>query len=482
MWVGSPPVLKEVGVWVVVCGVQGDAPMRQLLSRGLGATAERGCDECGILARKGKSNATKYTGYIKPCDVDVRDRDGAYWGPAKGWASGAVVNASNKRPFRQAEPVRTHFLTGTQVEQRDKGVDAEIDRLRESNKRNPAKADREIEKLVMKEGSRGQSEFARAGLGYWHTPFGHPTAAYHTTYLGPGKDKFRYLNVRLGVGEKPKEDLVLPISHPKALKGLLHARRLHFVLRNKPDCIMVDFTAHLGSMSMSEMQLLYEVGVPYLVHDLPAFGVHPAVGVMLLLLRHGMMCFTRLMCTTQAEYATQLKLGTACLFAYGAIAEHFHGDAENGLSQFPFTWKLHKLQHMERQVRGRCFPTESSDAWVERLMRHKASMILKCVHRPVLLHAFNCFPHACALVLIADDPVPCSCTDTISTAHTASNSMHSRHGLLITASHTDMQLHTGLAGFEPAWAATKCVARPSAPPAYRASVVRNMNRQSQVTW
>jgi hypothetical protein len=146
----------------------------------------------------------------------------------------------------------------------------------------------------MTEGSKGQSEFARSGLEYWHVASCHPVAVYHTTYLGPAKDLLRWLLVRLGVGDKPKEPLVLPISHPKALKGLLHARLSHFVLRNKPDCIMVDFTAHLGNMSMSEMQLLYEVGVPYLVHDLTAFGVHRSVGIMMLLLRHAMMCFTRL--------------------------------------------------------------------------------------------------------------------------------------------------------------------------------------------
>jgi hypothetical protein len=73
-------------------------------------------------------------------------------------------------------------------------------------------------------------------------------------------------------------------------------------------------------------------------------------------------------------------MGTACVFAFGAIAEYFHSQVENGLTQFPFTWKLHKLMHMREQMLARGFTTESSDAWVERLMRHKASMILKCGH------------------------------------------------------------------------------------------------------
>jgi hypothetical protein len=38
---------------------------RQLLTRSLAPAAERGCDCCGILARKGSWNATKYLG----CDA-----------------------------------------------------------------------------------------------------------------------------------------------------------------------------------------------------------------------------------------------------------------------------------------------------------------------------------------------------------------------------------------------------------------------------
>lgn len=54
--------LEKVGVWVVTSGIQADAPMRQMLIRGLAPTAERGCDECGILAKKGSWNSGKYLG------------------------------------------------------------------------------------------------------------------------------------------------------------------------------------------------------------------------------------------------------------------------------------------------------------------------------------------------------------------------------------------------------------------------------------
>jgi hypothetical protein len=319
--------------------------------------------------------------------VEVRDRKGKFWGEARGYACGSVVKGSNTRPFGDKEPVKIHILSEAQVERRDENVDKKTVKLREKHPRDPARADREIEAMAMSHGSRGRSEFARSGLHYWHATLGHPVAVYHTTYLGPAKDMMRWLTLRLGVGDKPKDDLVLPLSNRNALRSLMCARVMHFVLRNKADCIMVNFTAHLGQMTMSEMQLLYEVGMPYLVHDLWHFDVHQAVGVMLLLLRHGMLCYTRLLCHDKEEYMAQLKLGQACLFAYGAIAEHFHDKVENGLSQFPFTWKLHKLQHVTDQLLARGFTLDSSDAWVERLMRQKASMIVKCAVPIVLLYS-----------------------------------------------------------------------------------------------
>jgi hypothetical protein len=369
--------------------------MRTLLTRGIAPAAERGCDECGIIAHKGQSNSTKYTGYIAPCDVELRTKEGTAWGPARGYASGKVVKGSGRRPIHEVEPVTTHFLTAVQVERRDTDVEKAVEQIKQGNKRNPSKAEAEIEKLAMQVGTRGQSEFARSGLHYWDATTCHPVAVYHTTLLGPGKDLIRWLNIRLGVGEKPKGELLVPISPQGPLRSLLCTRLLHFVLRNKPDCIMVDFTAHVGRMTISEMQLLYEVGVPYLVHDLPAFGVHRAIPVMLLLLRHGMLCFTRLMGHTKDQYRTQLKMGQCCLFAYGAIAEYLHTkdrDREEGLSQFNFTWKLHKLQHIADQLLARGFTIWSSDMWVERSMRSKASVIIKCVN-PV-----SCMSHICVQI------------------------------------------------------------------------------------
>jgi hypothetical protein len=60
---GGKDVLEKVGVWVICCGIQADGPMRQLLTRSLSHAAERGCDCCGIVAKKGVWNANKYLGY-----------------------------------------------------------------------------------------------------------------------------------------------------------------------------------------------------------------------------------------------------------------------------------------------------------------------------------------------------------------------------------------------------------------------------------
>jgi hypothetical protein len=389
MWVGSPAELEEVGVWVICCGVQGDAPMRQMLIKGLGISAERGCDQCGILAKKGAWNASKYTGYIRPCDVDLRDTDGKFWAQALGWASGKVKHGSSKRPMPDSKLIDNHLLTERQVTGRDIAVDTGIQNIKNSHRQNPTAAESAIERLVMKEGSRGRSEFGKSGLPYWQDSTSHPVAVYHTTVLGPVKDLTRWFLARMGTADKT--GLVLPLRFPKITKAIMHARLKHFVYRNKPDCIIPDFTAVLGHMSMSEMQLFFEVGVPYLVHDLTAFGAHPAVALMFLLLRHAVLCFTRLMCNSREEYGQQLLCGQACVFAYAAIAEYFHSKDDNGMSQFSFTWKLHKLQHIPEQLWFRGFTTESSDAWVERLMRHKASMILKCdTHTLIRCSCCNC--------------------------------------------------------------------------------------------
>jgi hypothetical protein len=387
MWVpkeGGKPgeyKLEKVGVWVLLSGVQADAPQRQMLARGLAPTAERGCDECGILAKQGSWNTTKYLGYCVPCDADARHPDtGEFWGEVKAWATGTMVKGSNKRPIKQKEPVKTTKLTAHQMLQRDKIVEGKAAEALRKCKGCESSAKSQQDKVYMANGSKGQAEMAKVGISYWDMLLFHPVAVYHTTYLGPGKDCFKWWQVR--VGSRPHRQsgpLVLPFDRPKDVKTILNARRAQVVLRNKPDCILVDFTQHLSMMSCSEMQLLFEVFVPYMVHDLVAFGVPKEAVIMMLLLRYGFMCFTRLISDTEAQYKQQLKMGTACCFAYGAIAEFVHREHPEGMNQFTFSWKLHKLQHLADQLLARGHTVQSSDLFVERMMRHEASTVCKCV-------------------------------------------------------------------------------------------------------
>jgi hypothetical protein len=329
--------------------------------------------------------------FAKPCTVELRHPDtGEIWGECSAYATGHVVSRANKRLHRDKEPHNNMHYSTSQMVQRDRAVEASVGQANRELRQGDITrevADKRIEAICMAAGSRGQTEHDKSGLGYWDVRMHAPFAVYHCLYLGIAKDFLSWILVRLGVREAPKEPLVSPFKRPKDVKKLLQARRLHFVLRSKPDCVMVDFTAHLGSMSMSEMQLLYEVGVPYFCHDLASFGVPQEVVVMWLLLRHGMMLLTRVMgdsAEDAVEYTAQVREARACLFAFAATAEHLHSTQENretdpGLSQFKFTWKLHaSVCHLCGQAFDSGHAQQSSDCWVERLMRHKACQICKC--------------------------------------------------------------------------------------------------------
>jgi hypothetical protein len=318
--------------------------------------------------------------------VELRHPDtGEVWGECSAYATGHVVSRSNKRLLREEEPHKNMHFSASQMVQRDRDVEARVEAINHEcrqGKITKEAADKRIEAACMAAGSRGQTEHDKSGLGYWDVRMHSPFAVYHCLYLGIAKDFLSWVLVRLGAREAPKEPLVLPFKRPKDIKRLLQARRNHFVLRNKPDCIMVDFIQHLGSMSMSEMQLLYEVGVPYFCHDLASFGVPSEVVVMWLLLRHGMLLLTRVTSADDTRlYKLQLKEARAALFAFAATAEYLHSSREKdpSLSQFKFTWKLHaSVCHLCGQALDSGHAQQSSDCWVERLMRHKACQICKC--------------------------------------------------------------------------------------------------------
>jgi predicted kinase len=91
--------------------------------------------------------------------------------------------------------------------------------------------------------------------------------------------------------------------------------------------------------------------------------------------------------------------GRAALTAYAAIAQHLHGRTDKGLSQFSFTWKLHvACSHLLDQIIGSGHPIQASDAWVERMMRHKACTVVKSVHITALLHKLTPQRRTCSFL------------------------------------------------------------------------------------
>jgi len=135
---------------------------------------------------------------------------------------------------------------------------------------------------------------------------------------------------------------------------------------------------------MSEIQLVYEVLVPYLVHDLVACGVPQEVCAMWLLLRFGMMQFTRLLVDdvrSHDQYQEQLQEARAAMLVYATIAQHYVSTStiRNAHDQFRFAWKLHvTCAHLHEMIMDTGHPIQASDTWVEQLMRSGATKVCKC--------------------------------------------------------------------------------------------------------
>ena len=280
-----------------------------------------------------------------------------------------------------------HF-TSEQKEGRDRLVEESAGRIR-SNARNDATKDsieNKIEIMCKSQGSRGLNEFSKNGVPYWNVMLHFPVAVYHCLYLGIAKDFMRWLVTRLFPSKDDKAERLVTLPNHLILQKVLQARLIQIVQRNKPDCFLVDFTQHLGAMSMSEMQLLYEVAVPYLVHDLRDFGVPEEVTAMWLFLRHGMICYTRLEKGIDREtYRNRVRQGQQSLLCFASIAQQLHTkkSREPAYSQFSFTWKPHQSAcHLADEILGSGHPIETSDAWVEQMMRSQAFSSIKYAHTP----------------------------------------------------------------------------------------------------
>jgi hypothetical protein len=334
--------------------------------------------------------------YLKTCDVDVRDPDTSdkLGDGSKAYASGKIDRRTNKRVHGTTIKVNNMYLSSHQMLERDRLVDVERAVIeRRIGEITRAKAESLLQELYKQHGSKGSSEHVLSALPYWDVKMHHPYAVYHLLYLGVAKDFLHWLLVRLGAGDKPDGVIACPFDRPRDLGRLIQARRGHFVLRDKPDCIMVDFVKLSGKMIASEFQLVYEVGVPYYCHDLEAFGLPPIVNAMWLLLRHGMIIMTRVPEVEDYKaYKDLLLEGRAALYAYATIAEYIHTTVENGLNQFSFTWKLHvAVCHLAHTMLESGHGVQGNEWWIERYLRHKASTCIKCAPSPLF------YLHLCLL-------------------------------------------------------------------------------------
>lgn len=265
--------------------------------------------------------------------------------------------------------------------------------------------------VVEQVGSHGSPEYAQ--LEYYDPQLHMPYASYHVLYLGTAKKYLSYVVSRLSPSsDRQGAGAISPFSFPTFLKGLVGCRLKHFVLRSSSKCGVCNFAEHLGLMSIAEMQLLYEVALPYIMHDWVLCGVPESVVLMgcdlpnrqsagirssrgcragttqttvavecRFLQRHACMRLTRLSdVSTPQEYEQCIQDAKAAMFACNCISEHLG----KGSSMPGTEMKAHLVNHLADMALARGHPTYSNDMWVERMLRSEACKVVRCVCRTSL--------------------------------------------------------------------------------------------------
>jgi hypothetical protein len=90
----------------------------------------------------------------------------------------------------------------------------------------------------------------------------------------------KLVNHRLANKAVTAEPLRAAFKNPSDARKVVQARLAQFVLRTRTTSRMIDFTQHLASAKIAEMQVLLEVGFPYLMHDWVQQGVPEVVVLM----------------------------------------------------------------------------------------------------------------------------------------------------------------------------------------------------------
>jgi hypothetical protein len=227
------------------------------------------------------------------------------------------------------------------------------------------------------------------------------------------------------------EHVAHPFAFPGELKKVTQLRLDHFVMRGVTRCRLVDFTALLGPMTMAEVQLVYEVVLPYLMHDWVQLGVpeavvlggcgtggyccncagpgsrvlHASAAVIIKrvsLLHHVPWLHmkvphpppdSRLHCRVLIRYATMLLtrhttvdcnneymlLMDDAKAAMQAAQTLLEAILQGCMREKGQTVKSHKFLHAVQQAAGdRCHPTRSNDMVWERHLRNEATLVCKC--------------------------------------------------------------------------------------------------------
>lgn len=128
-------------------------------------------------------------------------------------------------------------------------------------------------------GSYGEPEVS--ALTYYDRTLHKPFASLHVTMLGTCKDFLEWIVERLSTKKRaPGDALVAAFKSAKLVSEVVERRLRHFVLRSTSKCGVCNFVEYLGPMSIAEVQLTFEVVLPYLVHDWVELGVPESVVVM----------------------------------------------------------------------------------------------------------------------------------------------------------------------------------------------------------
>lgn len=323
------------------------------------------------------------------------------------WANGNVEGIPARGKRLRYDSTTT---TSEHIRRNDCIVDTEKLRIRGA-----AKGARDnhtvVDQMCKAVGSNGTP--AVAALEYYEPTLMQPYAMYHLTYQGTGKTAWAFVNARLvaALGKDAKGNpLVAAFSFAKPLKRLLLARLEHFVLRSDTRCRLVNFVEHLSAMTIAEMQLLFEVAMPYLLHDMAKLGVPEEVVLMLyvlvlweagvvrdrhpshpshpspppdfslvcrLLMRHAFMKLTRVVDEeTEQEYRHSMGEARAAMFACMCIAQQL---CDGDYRVYGMTFKGHCIcAHAVAHAESRGHATMFNDMWVERMLRAYGVRYVRC--------------------------------------------------------------------------------------------------------